>query len=57
MSRFMVLVPEKLFPTPEDIARLTDELIRSAGFSHSKILTIRDLSEKVFKVQFHPTSK
>ena len=49
LGRFTALVPEKLFPDPEDVAQLADDQIRSAGFSRSKILTIRDLAEKVIQ--------
>ena len=47
LRRFIVLVPEKSFPEPVDIDQLTDEQIRAAGFSRNKILTLRDLAEKV----------
>lgn len=49
LRRFVALLPGKTFPEPDDIARLSDEQIRAAGFSHSKILTLRDLSEKVLQ--------
>jgi DNA-3-methyladenine glycosylase II len=47
LGRFFKLVPGKAFPEPDDVQQLTDEQIRSAGFSRSKILTLRDLAEKV----------
>jgi DNA-3-methyladenine glycosylase II len=47
LKRFIALVPEKSFPEPVDIEQLTDEQIRAAGFSRNKILTLRDLAEKV----------
>jgi DNA-3-methyladenine glycosylase II len=37
LGRFIKLVPEKSFPEPDDVERLTDEQIRSAGFSRGKI--------------------
>jgi DNA-3-methyladenine glycosylase II len=47
LGRFIALVPGKAFPEPEDIEQLTDDLIRSTGFSRSKIQALRDLAEKV----------
>jgi len=47
LGRFITLVPEKSFPEPDDIEQLTNDQIRSAGFSYGKIRTIRDLAEKV----------
>jgi len=47
LGRFIKLVPEKAFPGPDDVAQLTDEQIRSAGFSRGKIQTLRDLTDKV----------
>lgn len=47
LRRFIGLVPEKAFPDPEDIELLTDDQIRSAGFSRGKIQTIRDLAVKI----------
>lgn len=47
LGRFIKLVPGKTFPAPDDIDILTDEQIRSAGFSRGKILTLRDLALKV----------
>lgn len=49
LGRFIKLVPGKTFPDPDDIDILTDEQIRSAGFSRGKILTLRDLALKVKK--------
>jgi DNA-3-methyladenine glycosylase II len=56
LNRFIMLVPEKLFPAPEDIMRLTDDQIRSVGFSRGKVETIRDLAEKV-RQKIIPTAK
>lgn len=47
LGRFIKLVPGKAFPDPDDVEHLTDDQIRSAGFSRGKILTLRDLTEKV----------
>jgi hypothetical protein len=35
LGRFIKLVPEKSFPEPDDVERLTDEQIRSAGLCQS----------------------
>ena len=40
-------MPGKAFPEPADVALLTDDQIRSAGFSFGKIKTLRDLADKV----------
>jgi len=47
LGRFIKLVPDCTFPEPDDIDRLTDDQIRSAGFSRGKIQTLRDLTAKV----------
>lgn len=47
LNRFIALVPGKAFPSPADVTMLTDDQIRSAGFSYGKIRTLRDLAEKV----------
>jgi len=47
LRRFINLVPQKSFPEPDDIEKLTDDQIRSTGFSRSKILALRDLADKV----------
>lgn len=46
LSRFKKLFPKRRFPRPEDLASVTDEQIRAAGFSRAKILAIRDITEK-----------
>ena len=47
LRRFIALVPGQSFPEPEDLASLSDEQLRSAGFSRGKIVTIRGLVEGV----------
>lgn len=47
LRRFISLVPGKLFPDPGDMERLTDDQLRSAGFSRSKIATLSNLAENV----------
>lgn len=44
--RFIALFPGKRFPAPEDLATVTDEQIRAAGFSRAKLAAIRDISAK-----------
>lgn len=46
LGRFMALFPRRRFPRPEDLAMVTDEAIRAAGFSRAKIAAIRDLAAK-----------
>ena len=44
--RFIALFPGKRFPSPEDLATVSDEQIRGAGFSRAKLAAIRDISAK-----------
>jgi DNA-3-methyladenine glycosylase II len=46
LTRFKKLFPGRKFPRPEDLANVTDEQIRAAGFSFAKIKAIRDIAEK-----------
>lgn len=46
LARFKKLFPGKKFPRPEDLAGVTDQQIRAAGFSFAKIKAIRDIAEK-----------
>jgi DNA-3-methyladenine glycosylase II len=46
LTRFKKLFPNRKFPRPEDLAKITDEEIRACGFSFSKIRAIRDIAEK-----------
>jgi DNA-3-methyladenine glycosylase II len=46
LARFKKLFPGRRFPRPEDLAGVTDEEIRAAGFSFAKIKAIRDIAEK-----------
>lgn len=46
LKRFTQLFPKRKFPRPEDLANVTDEAIRAAGFSRSKILALRDLAAR-----------
>jgi DNA-3-methyladenine glycosylase II len=42
-GRFLTLFPAGRFPLPADIARVTDQDLRSVGFSRQKIGYLRDL--------------
>ena len=46
LGRFIKLFPSRRFPKPHDLASVSDEAIRAAGFSRAKIAAIRDLAEK-----------
>jgi len=46
LGRFKKLFPGRRFPSPEDLASVTDEQIRACGFSFAKIRAIRDITEK-----------
>jgi DNA-3-methyladenine glycosylase II len=46
LARFKKLFPGRKFPTPEDLADVTDEQMRACGFSFAKIKAIRDIAEK-----------
>jgi DNA-3-methyladenine glycosylase II len=46
LTRFKKLFPERQFPKPEDLAKVTDGQIRACGFSFAKIRAIRDIAEK-----------
>ena len=46
LARFQALFPGGRFPGPKALATVTDEQLRAAGFSGSKIAAIRDLADK-----------
>jgi DNA-3-methyladenine glycosylase II len=46
LKRFIALFPGRKFPRPEDLASVSDDAIRGAGFSRAKILSIRDIAAK-----------
>jgi DNA-3-methyladenine glycosylase II len=46
LARFKKLFPRRRFPRPEDLASVSDDDLRGAGFSRAKILAIRDLAAK-----------
>jgi DNA-3-methyladenine glycosylase II len=56
LTRFKKLFPGRKFPRPEDLAKVSDEQIRAAGFSFAKIKAIRDIAEKALSGVI-PTSR
>jgi DNA-3-methyladenine glycosylase II len=46
LDRFRKLFPGRRFPTPEDLAGVTDAQLRACGFSFAKIKAIRDIAAK-----------
>lgn len=46
LGRFLAHFPDRKFPRPADLAALSDEAIRAAGFSGAKLRAIRDIAEK-----------
>ena len=46
LGRFIALVPERRFPRPEDVLRLSEASLRAAGFSRGKIAAIHDIARR-----------
>jgi DNA-3-methyladenine glycosylase II len=46
LTRFKKLFPKRKFPKAEDLASVTDEQLRAAGFSYAKIRAVRDIAAK-----------
>ena len=46
LTRFKKLFPGRRFPRPEDLASVTDDAIRAAGFSWAKVASLRDIAAK-----------
>jgi DNA-3-methyladenine glycosylase II len=46
LRRFIKLFPGRRFPRPQDIVTVSDETLRSAGFSRAKVASIRDIAAK-----------
>ncbi|PTX96803.1 DNA-3-methyladenine glycosylase 2 family protein [Spartobacteria bacterium LR76] len=57
LGRFVKLFPGKKFPAAKDLAEVTDEEIRAAGFSWAKIAALRDLAAKVIDGTVPTTAK
>jgi DNA-3-methyladenine glycosylase II len=46
LKRFIRLFPGRRFPRPDDLLAMNVTSIRGAGFSHAKVLALRDLAAK-----------
>lgn len=46
VRRFIALFPGRRFPRPEEIGTMSEERIRTAGFSRAKVAAIRDIAAK-----------
>lgn len=46
LGRFKQLFPGRRFPRPEDLASVSDDALRGAGFSRAKVASIRDIAAK-----------
>lgn len=46
LTRLLALFPGRRFPLPEDLLAVNVRALRTAGFSRSKILALRDLATK-----------
>ena len=46
LGRFLALFPSRRFPEPVDLAEVTDDAIRAAGFSRGKLAAIRDIAAR-----------
>ena len=49
LGRFIKLFPGRRFPRPEDVASVSDDAIRAAGFSRAKVASIRDIAAKTLE--------
>lgn len=56
LARFTKLFPGRRFPRPEDLATVSDEALRGAGFSRAKVAAIRDIAAKTLE-GIVPTSR
>jgi DNA-3-methyladenine glycosylase II len=46
LGRFVKLFPGRKFPCPADLASVSDDAVRGAGFSRAKVAALRDLAAK-----------
>lgn len=46
LNKFVLLFPEKKFPEPKDVQKISVEKLRSAGLSGQKVSYVKDLAEK-----------
>jgi DNA-3-methyladenine glycosylase II len=49
LKRFMACFPGRRFPRPADLATISDEAMRSAGFSGAKVAALRDIAAKTIE--------
>jgi DNA-3-methyladenine glycosylase II len=49
LKRFLACFPGRRFPRPADLAAVSDEAMRSAGFSGAKVAAIRDIAAKTIE--------
>jgi DNA-3-methyladenine glycosylase II len=46
LGRVKALVPNRRFPSPDDLLRLPEEHLRTAGLSRAKVAAVRDIASK-----------
>jgi DNA-3-methyladenine glycosylase II len=46
LGRVLALFPGKRFPAPQDLVRIPDSKLRSAGFSRAKVAAVKDIAAK-----------
>ena len=56
LGRFRALFSGRRFPHPADLAAISDDALRAAGFSRAKIASLRDIAEKTLSGVI-PTSR
>lgn len=49
LNRFIACFPGRRFPRPADLATVSDDAMRSAGFSRAKVAAIRDIAAKTIE--------
>ncbi len=49
LNRFIACFPGRRFPRPADLATVSDDAMRSAGFSRAKVAAIRDIAAKTME--------
>lgn len=49
LQRFIACFPGRRFPRPADLATVSDDAMRSAGFSRAKVAAIRDIAAKTIE--------
>lgn len=54
LNKFVSLWPNKKFPTPEDVLKLSDAKFKSAGVSAQKVTYLRDLASKFIDGTINP---